>query len=91
MKKWKELSNKKSAVMLEIARRVGKSTIIEKFAKNEYEDYLILDLANENRDVKRNFEENIGDMTTFFRNLFLLKKRLCQCINRSITLLINIS
>ncbi|MCD8217240.1 MAG: AAA family ATPase [Clostridiales bacterium] len=75
LKKWKELSDGKSAIMLEGARRVGKSTIIEEFAKNEYDDYLILDFANESRDVKRNFEENIGDLTTFFRNLFLLKKK----------------
>ncbi len=75
MKKWKELSNGKSALMLEGARRVGKSTIIEEFAKNEYEDYIILDFAKEKQDVRRNFEENISDLTNFFRNLFLLKKK----------------
>ena len=75
MKKWKDLSNGKSALMLEGARRVGKSTIIEEFAKNEYEDYIILDFAKEKQDVRRNFEENISDLTNFFRNLFLLKKK----------------
>lgn len=75
MLEWKRLSDGNSAVMLEGARRIGKSTIVEEFAKNEYEDYMILDFAREEKDVKRNFEENIGDMDTFFRNLFLLKGR----------------
>ena len=43
--KWKELSAGQSAVLLEGARRIGKSTIVEEFAKNEYDDYLILDFA----------------------------------------------
>ena len=73
--KWKELSAGSSAVMLEGARRIGKSTIVEEFAKNEYDDYMILDFARENDDIKNNFKENIGNMDSFFRNLFLLKGR----------------
>lgn len=71
--KWKEVSAGASAIMLEGARRIGKSTIVKEFAQNEYEDYLILDFATESKDIKRNFEDNIGDLDTFFRNLFLLK------------------
>ena len=41
---WKKLSAGASAVLLEGARRIGKSTIVEEFAKNEYDDYMILDL-----------------------------------------------
>lgn len=73
MLEWKRLSDGASALMVEGARRIGKSTIVEEFAKNEYEDYLILDFAKENKNIKVNFEENIGDPDTFFRNLFLLK------------------
>lgn len=72
---WKEMSAGESAVLLEGARRIGKSTIVEEFAKNEYDDYMILDFARENKDVKNNFNENMGDLDTFFRNLFLLKGR----------------
>lgn len=72
---WKELSAGGSAVLLEGARRIGKSTIVEEFAKNEYDDYMILDFAKENKDIKHNFEENMDDLDTFFRNLFLLKGR----------------
>ena len=73
MFEWKELSNGQSALLIEGARRIGKSTIVEDFAKKEYEDYIILDFAKEGKDIKQNFEDNIGDLDTFFRNLFLLK------------------
>ena len=73
--KWKELSAGSSAVMLEGARRICKSTIVEEFAKNEYDDYMILDFAREKDENKNNFKENIGNMDSFFRNLFLLKGR----------------
>ena len=70
---WKKLSSGASAVLLEGARRIGKSTIVEEFAKNEYDDYMILDFARENKDVRNNFIENMDDLDSFFRNLFLLK------------------
>lgn len=68
-----KLSAGASAVLLEGARRIGKSTIVEEFAKNEYDDYMILDFARENKDVRNNFIENMDDLDSFFRNLFLLK------------------
>lgn len=73
--KWKEMSAGTSAVLLEGARRIGKSTIVEEFAKQEYDDYMILDFAKESKDIKNNFIENMDDLDTFFRNLFLLKGR----------------
>ena len=73
MLSWKSLSHGESALMLEGARRIGKSTIVKEFVKNEYESYIILDFAKEEKDVLYNFRENIGNLDTFFRNLFLLK------------------
>lgn len=70
---WKRKSGGKTAVLLQGARRIGKSTIVEVFAKQEYEDYLIVDFAREDKVMRQNFTENIGDMDAFFRNLFLLK------------------
>lgn len=70
---WKETSHGRSAILIEGARRVGKSTIAEAFARNEYDDYLLLDFALETRDIKQNFEDNIGDLDSFFRNLFIIK------------------
>ncbi len=37
---WKQVQNGKSAILIEGARRVGKSTLVEQFAKNEYESYI---------------------------------------------------
>ena len=78
MKEWKELSHGNSALLIEGARRIGKSTIACEFAKNEYDDYLILDFATESEAVKNNFKDNIGDMDTFFRNLFMLKEKVLE-------------
>ena len=49
---WKKMSGGTSAVMLEGARRIGKSTIAENFAQNEYKDYFIIDFAKANKDIK---------------------------------------
>jgi predicted AAA+ superfamily ATPase len=70
---WKGASKGKSAILIEGARRVGKSTIAEEFARNEYDDYILLDFAMESKDIRQNFEDNIGDLDAFFRNLFIIK------------------
>ena len=67
LKQWRSISCGKSAVLIEGARRIGKSTIVEEFAKNEYDDYMILDFAKEGRDIKNNFAEN---MMFFFAIFF---------------------
>ena len=78
LKNWKEESNGSTAIMIEGARRVGKSTIVEEFAHNEYEDYILIDFSDADKAILDNFE-NIGDMDTFFRNLFILTgKRLTK-------------
>ena len=71
LKAWKEESDGMSAVMVEGARRVGKSTVVEEFAKKEYDDYILIDFSTAEQAVKDNFE-NIGNMDMFFRNLFVL-------------------
>jgi predicted AAA+ superfamily ATPase len=81
IKEWKDLSNGSSALLIEGARRIGKSTVAEEFAKREYDDYLILDFARESSDVKDNFIENIGNPDAFFRNLFLLKGKVLNGAN----------
>ena len=42
---WKKIYSEKYAVLLEGARRVGKSTIAETFAKNEYRSYILIDFS----------------------------------------------
>lgn len=48
---WKKDFAGKTALLIEGARRIGKSTITEEFARNEYENYLIIDFANAPRTV----------------------------------------
>ena len=57
--------------MIDGARRVGKSTVAEEFAKREYRQYLIIDFAVAGDDVKACFRDDIGNMDVFFRNLFV--------------------
>lgn len=71
LKAWKEESDGMSAVMIEGARRVGKSTVALEFARKEYDDYILIDFSTAEQAVKDNFD-NIGNMDTFFRNLFVL-------------------
>ena len=74
----KRSSNGRTALLIEGARRVGKSTVAERFAQDNYTDYLLIDFSLEGADVRENFT-NIGDLDMFFRNLFLLKgKRLAR-------------
>ncbi len=73
MLQWKAESQGKSALLIEGTRRIGKSTIAKQFAEREYQDYLVLDFVTESNDIKQNFDENLGNLDEFFRNLFLLK------------------
>ena len=52
LKEWKTLDNGSSAVLINGARRVGKSYIAEEFAKNEYRNYLLIDFAKAKDDVR---------------------------------------
>lgn len=52
---WKRVQNGKSAILIEGARRVGKSTLVEQFAKNEYESYLLIDFNEASDEVKSLF------------------------------------
>lgn len=38
---WKKESDGRAALLVEGARRIGKSTVVENFAKNEYESYIL--------------------------------------------------
>ncbi|MBR3404166.1 MAG: AAA family ATPase, partial [Firmicutes bacterium] len=54
---WKEKKAPKSSVLLEGARRVGKTTIAEEFAKQEYKSYIKVDFANIKKDVLDAFDD----------------------------------
>jgi len=65
---WKRLYSDKYAVLLEGARRVGKSTIAEAFAKNEYRSYILIDFSKTTSNILECFDD-IGNMNIFFLRL----------------------
>ena len=68
LKYWKEKKTPKYSVLLEGARRVGKSTIAEEFAKQEYRSYIEVDFANITQDVLDVFDD-IANPGIFFLRL----------------------
>ncbi len=65
---WKNWSRGRYALLIEGARRIGKSTIAEEFAKNEYDDYIVIDFATANQEILDLFEY-ISDINLFFLRL----------------------
>lgn len=65
---WKRESNGKSALMIQGARRIGKSTIVEEFAKKEYSSYLIIDFNRASDEVKSLFDD-LMDLDFIFLRL----------------------
>lgn len=66
--------------LLEWAKRVGKSTIAEEFAKNNYESYILVDFSKLTKEEEDVFE-NINDLDFFFLRLqtvkgIILKKKI---------------
>ena len=63
---WKTECAGKKALLIEGARRIGKSTVVEEFAKNEYKSYILIDFAKASSDVKEYFQLYLNDLDTFF-------------------------
>lgn len=68
---WKHRSCGKTSLLIDGARRVGKSYIAEQFAKNEYKSYIIVDFGNLPKDVLALFENDTTDFDLFFAKLSL--------------------
>ena len=66
---WKNNSNGSTAVMIDGARRVGKSFIAEEFAKKEYKSYILIDFGRASKDVLDLFEYDISNLDLFFAKL----------------------
>lgn len=63
---WKKNSQGKKAILIEGARRIGKSTVCEEFGKNEYKSYLLIDFAKEPEEIREYFSKYIHDPDTLF-------------------------
>lgn len=70
---WKADSQGRSALLIEGARRIGKSTIVEEFARNEYDSYILIDFAFASKDVRGLFDD-MTDLSFFFLQLQLQYK-----------------
>ena len=66
---WKEKDKGSCALLLDGARRVGKSYIAELFGKNEYKSYMLIDFAHLPEEVRNIFETDINDFDLFFNKL----------------------
>lgn len=66
LEEWKTRSNGSTAIMIDGARRVGKSFIAEEFAKTHYKSYILIDFYLQNQIVKDLFENEITNLDSFF-------------------------
>ena len=67
--KWKDEEKGKCAIMIEGARRVGKSFLAQEFAENEYESYILIDFFSAPDEIKELFEKYLSDLDTLFMRL----------------------
>lgn len=67
--KWKEESNGTTALLIEGARRVGKSYIAEKFAKENYKTYILIDFSKTAEEVKKLFDVYLDNLDYLFTYL----------------------
>ncbi|MDE6206995.1 MAG: AAA family ATPase [Muribaculaceae bacterium] len=68
MLEWKSTRNGSTSLLIKGARRIGKSTIAEEFARNEYESYIAVDFANAPVALWEAID-NISDLNNFFLQL----------------------
>ena len=75
MLQWKQEKDGTTALMIEGARRVGKSYIAEEFARNEYDSYILIDFSKAPKRVKDWFDEYLEDVDTLLQNIQLHYKK----------------
>ena len=68
MLQWKKESDGQTALLIKGARRIGKSTIAEEFARNEYESYILIDFSIADESVMDLFNQ-LSDLNFFFLRL----------------------
>jgi len=66
---WKKRSNGSTVILLNGARRVGKSFLCEQFGKNEYKSMILIDFGNVSNEVKDIFENDSANLDMFFTKL----------------------
>lgn len=66
---WKQKNNGRTALLIDGARRVGKSYVAEHFAKQEYKSYIFIDFGNAPEDILDLFTHESSDLDLFFAKL----------------------
>lgn len=67
--KWKNESNGSTALLIDGARRVGKSYIVEEFAKENYKSYILIDFSKAPEEVKSLFDNYLDNLNYLFTYL----------------------
>lgn len=67
---WKQKSHGTKALLIEGARRIGKSTVVEEFGKNEYKSYVIIDFNKASKKIRDIFDD-MTNMDIFFQVISL--------------------
>ena len=67
--KWKNESNGKTALLIEGARRVGKSYIAEEFAKENYKSYILIDFSKVTKEIISLFDNYLDNLDYLFTYL----------------------
>ena len=71
LQQWKDTRAGRTALLVEGQRRVGKSTVVEAFAKKAYKSYILIDFSICSQEI-RNLFNDISDLDFFFLQLQLL-------------------
>ena len=71
---WKNESNGKTALLIEGARRVGKSYIVGEFAEQEYSSHLIINFSSTSPKIKKLFRDDLDDVPILLQKLSNLTK-----------------
>ena len=72
---WKKNHKGDTALLIEGARRIGKSYIVEEFARKEYASYILVDFSKVNPQVMEFFNLYLDDLDMLFMNLELYFRR----------------
>lgn len=63
---WKQTGGGKTALLIDGARRVGKSYTTKEFAEQQYKSHIIIDFNRQSRDIQNLFDNHLNDLDTFF-------------------------
>ena len=72
---WKKERKGEVALLIEGARRIGKSHIVEEFGREEYDSYILVDFSKVSPQVMEFFTLYLDDLDTLFQNLELYYRR----------------